>query len=138
MHFGVHAGEYNGYLFLLRHLAKAFQIVDTRRVNKRNFTHADDAHFGAVAKLRHYFLKLCGDAEEIGTVDFVHFHAFRNNEMFLICGNVRFGIRVYFVFDNRYLGGFHDVKHKEYAGDDQAYFNGDCQIEDYRQEESYQ
>ena len=58
--------------------------------------------------------------------------------MFLICGNVRFGIRVYFVFDNRYLGGLHDAAHKEYAGDDQAYFNGNCQIEDNRQEESYQ
>ena len=29
-------------------------------------------------------------------------------------------------------------RHKEYAGDDQAYFNGNCQIEDNRQEESYQ
>ena len=53
MYLFIDTGEHNGYFFLLGHLTKACQVVDTGRIDERNFTHADDAHFGAVAQPRH-------------------------------------------------------------------------------------
>ena len=112
--------------------------MDTRRVYERNFTHTYNTYLGTVTELRHHLLEFCGDTEKVGTVDFVHLHAFRYNQMLFACGNIRFGVRIYLVFDNRYFGCLHDTAHEEYTGNNQTYFNSDCQIEDNRQEESYQ
>ena len=76
MYLFVDTGEHDGYFFLLRHLAKAGQVVNTRRVDERDFAHADDTYFGAVAQLCHGFFELGGDAEKVGTVYLVHFHTF--------------------------------------------------------------
>ena len=55
--------------------------------------------------------------------------------MLVIACNVRFCIRVYFIFDDGYFGSLHDAAHKQHAGNHQTYFNGNSQVEDDGQEE---
>lgn len=138
MYLFVDTGEHDGYFFLLRHLAKAGQVVNTRRVDERDFAHADDTYFGAVAQLCHGFFELGGDAEKVGTVYLVHFHTFWDYQVFFMAGNVRLRIRVYFILDDGYFGSLHDTAHKQHAGNHQAHFNGNGQVEDDGQEESNQ
>ena len=138
MYLFIDTGEHNGYFFLLGHLTKACQVVDTGRIDERNFTHADDAHFGAVAQPRHDFFEFGGDAEEVRTVYFIYFHILGDYQVLVIACNVRFCIRVYFIFDDGYFGSLHDAAHKQHAGNHQTYFNGNSQVEDDGQEESNQ
>ena len=138
MHLCVYAGEHDGYLFFLRHFTKAFQVMDTCGVDERNLAHTDDAYFGAVAELCHHFLELRCNAEEVRAVDFVHLYAFRDDKMLFIRCDVRFGVRVYFILDNRNFSRLHHTAHEEHAGDDQTHFDGNCQVEDNCQEEGYQ
>ena len=84
--------------FLLGHLTKACQVVDTGRIDERNFTHADDAHFGAVAQPRHDFFEFGGDAEEVRTVLFHILPHPRGLSGARHRLHVRFCIRVYFIF----------------------------------------
>lgn len=50
--------------------------------------------------------------------------------MFFAHRDVQFVIRIYFVFDDRYFGSFHYTAHEQDAGNHQAYFDGDSQVED--------
>ena len=109
--------------------------MNTRGVDERHLTHADDTYFGSVAHLRHHFLELGGNAEEIRTIDFVYLHTLRDDKVFLACGDIRFLAGVYLVFDDRDFRCLHHTAHEEHASNNQTHFNGYGQIEDDGQEE---
>ena len=47
-------------------------------------------------------------------------------------------MRVDFIRNDGDFSSLHDTFHEEYAGDDQSYFDGNCQVEDNSEEESNQ
>ena len=112
--------------------------MNTCGVDERNFTHTDDAHIRTVSQLRHRFFELCSDTEEVRAVDLIYFHSFRDHDVFFIDGDIRFFIRVDLIRNDGDFSSLHDTFHEEYAGDDQSYFDGNCQVEDNSQEESDQ
>ena len=135
MHLLVHAREDDVYLLLLRHLAEVREVVDARRVDEGDAPHPDDAYLRAVSQLRHHLFKLRGNAEEVGAVDFVHFHALGEHEVLFVHFEVGFEVRVDFVADDGNLGRLHHALQEEDAGNQQPYLDGDGQIEDDREEE---
>ena len=135
MNFLVDSGKDNGNLLLLRHFTKSGQVMDTRRVDKRNFTHTDDTYFRTVTQLRHRFFELRGDAKEVRTVDFIYFHSFGDYQILFVYGDIELRVRINLVRDNRNLGSLHNTFHKEYTSDDKSDFDGNCQVEDNSKEE---
>lgn len=134
---GGHAGQYNLRTFLPAHLAQRLQVVDTRRVNERHTAHTDDAHLGMVVHIRHQIFKLVGDAEEIRSVDLVHLHVFRDDQVLLVVQlQVAFVVRVNLIRDDLDLRSLCHAAHEEQAGDDESHLDGDGQVKDHGQEES--
>ncbi len=71
----------------LRRFDENLQVVQRRGVDKRHFTHPDDAHFGFLAGGgAHQFLEFGGDAEEERAVDFIYLHAGEHVEHLVVCG----------------------------------------------------
>ena len=68
-------------ILFLRHFAEGGQVVDACRVDERHLTHPDDTDLRTVAEACHDVLELGGNAEEVGTVDFIHFYAFGNDKV---------------------------------------------------------
>ena len=65
-------------ILLLTHLAKIREVVNTRRINKRNLAHANHTNLRTVAECSHHLLKLITRSEEERTVDLVNLHTLRN------------------------------------------------------------
>ncbi len=84
LHFLVHTGEHYLYALTLRHETEVGEVVDTRGIDERHLTHSDDADSGLLplmAQHTHDLLETVTGAEEVGTVDLIHFHALRNGEV---------------------------------------------------------
>ena len=138
MHFGVNARENDVDAFLVVHLDECLQVVDACRVDEGHFPHADDANLRLlVPDVLHQIVELVGNAEEVGAVDFIDCAAFGDDQMLLVDCHIRSVAKVYFVLDDRNLGGLHDALHEEGAGQDEADLNRDGEVEDNRQEEGH-
>ena len=79
------------------------------------------------------FVKLIGNAEEEGAIDFVYRTTFGNGQWFLGC--VQVGVWTDFILDDTYLRSFHDTLHEKGTCCNQTHFNGDGKIEYHREEE---
>ena len=138
MYFGIDARKDDAGIFLLRYAAEVREVMDARRVDEGDLSHTDDPYLCVVAELHHLFLEFVGDAEEIGTVDFIYFDASGDDEVLFVRLEVRLLTGVYFVADDRDVGSFHHAPHEEQAGEYQSDFDGHRQVDDDRQQEGDQ
>lgn len=138
VYFGIDARKDDAGIFLLRYAAEVREVMDARRVDEGDLSHTDDPHLCVVAELHHLFLEFVGDAEEVGTVDFIYFDASGDDEVLFVRLEVRLLTGVYFVADDRDVGSFHHAPHEEQAGEYQSDFDGHRQVDDDRQQEGDQ
>lgn len=132
---GRDAREHDVRAFAVAHFAEVVQVVDARGINERHAAHADDAHLGMIVEGGHEFLKLVGNAEEVRAVDLVHLHTLGNDEVLFVHFGIGFVVGVDLVGNHLDLGGLGHAAHEEEAGDEQAHFDGDGEVEDDGEEE---
>ena len=138
-HIVVHAREDDSDAFLLRHRDEVLEVVHACGVDEGYTAHADDAHGGTFFHGRHDFLKLVGNAEEVGTIDFIHLHMLGNGQVL----NVRVGgkvglccgVNLVVVGEHTDLRGLGHASHAEQAGKHQADLDGDGQVENHGEDE---
>ena len=108
--------------------------MHTGGVDERHLTHTDDAHLRTLLHARHDFLKLVGDAKEVRTVDFVHFHILGDGEVIDVgvLGQVGLGswVNLVVVGEHADLGGLSHAAHAEQASKHETYLDGDGEVED--------
>ena len=109
--------------------------MDARRIDKRHFTHADDADFRLLADSgAHQLIKLCGDTEEERVVNLIDLHAGIDVEHLVMCGFRTFG-NVKLLGVNFDLSVFHHTAQEEDYSKKEPHLDCDGQIEDDGQKE---
>ena len=116
--------------------------MDTRRVYERHLTHTNDAHLrmlALVTKHTHNLLKAVTGSEEVRAIDLIHLHTLRNGKVFQITElEVTLLLsRIDLVANDLDICRLSHTTHEEQTGTEQTHFDGDGQVEDYRQQESY-
>ena len=132
---GCHTRQHDVRSLAVAHFTQVLQVVDTRRVDERYAAHTNDPHLGVIVHGRHDFLKLVGDTEEVGAVDFIHLHALGNDEVFLVHHSVSFFVGVNFVGNHLDLRRFGHAFHEEQAGNEQPHLDGNGEVEDDGEQE---
>ena len=139
LHFRNDAREHDGDAVVLAHLTEVLQVVESRGIDERHFSHADDAHLRTLAVACHDVFEAVAGTEEVGTVDFIDLHTFGDGEVFKISTlHVGILVEVYLVENGAHLGGFCHSPHEEQTCAEQSYFDGDGEVEDDGEEEREQ
>lgn len=73
---GIDPRQNDMYLLFLRRGNQDFEVVDSRRIDKRYFSHTDNAHQRTIGHTTHQFVELGGYPEEELAFYLVNFHAF--------------------------------------------------------------
>lgn len=108
--------------------------MDSRRIDKGDFPHADNAHQRTIGHTTHQFVELGGYPEEERAFYLVNFHAFGYFQDFV---GSRFGSgrNIELVVEYRYLRGLCHAAQEEDNGQQQPDFDGDRKIEYNGQQE---
>ena len=127
------------YAIFVVHLDEVRQVVYACAVDEGHLAHTDNlyARFLAVNQIRLQIIELIGNTEEVWTVDFIDGTTLRNHETLVLEVHIGFVAGVNLVLDNRNLGGLHHTFDKEGAGNDEAHFYGDGEVENDGEQERY-
>lgn len=128
MYRGIDPRQNDMYLLFLRRGNQDFEVVDSRRIDKRYFSHTDNAHQRTIGHTTHQFVELGGYPEEERAFYLVNFHAFGYFQDFV---GSRFGSgrNIELVVEYRYLRGLCHAAQEEDNGQQQPDFDGDRKIE---------